>query len=135
MSSLDNIQVTISGIIDPVLHLEPVYLGFDTKDYEGDKAMQAWWEYSPYWFLGYYLDSPCHRKFKSYTGSWTTLRDMGWGLAILYVGQQVPQPGGGGCSNNNVTAAQGTKDGVDTIYLCQEIEKFPSGTVVFLDIE
>ena len=67
------------------------HLGFDTYAYPGDEAMQAWREEdgAPYEWVGYYLPSaPCH-KGESWAGKRQTLTNMGWGLAVVYVGQQV----------------------------------------------
>jgi hypothetical protein len=67
------------------------HLGFDTYAYPGDEAMKAWRqeEGAPYEWVGYYLPSaPCH-KGESWAGKRETLGDMGWGLAVIYVGQQV----------------------------------------------
>ena len=64
------------------------YLGFDTGTYPGDKAMRAWRTgNSPYSWSGYYLQSPCHQD-DGWMGKRETLTDMGYGLAVLYVGQQ-----------------------------------------------
>jgi hypothetical protein len=64
------------------------YLGFDTYAYPGDEAMRAWRDESvPYEWVGYYLPSPCHRS-DSWSGKRERLTDMGWGLAVVYVGQQ-----------------------------------------------
>ena len=66
------------------------HLGFDTYAYPGDRAMLAWrQDDAPYEWVGYYLPSaPCH-KGESWTGKRQTLTDMGWGMAVIYVGQQV----------------------------------------------
>src|SRR5256885_14447901 len=62
--------------------------GFDTSIYPGDAAMTAWLKpNSPYEWVGYYLQAPCHRD-PSWMGKRQTLTNMGWGLAVLYVGQQ-----------------------------------------------
>jgi hypothetical protein len=62
--------------------------GFDTSLYPGDAAMAAWRKPpSPYEWVGYYLQAPCHRD-ASWMGKRATLTSMGWGLAVLYVGQQ-----------------------------------------------
>ena len=64
------------------------HLGFDTYAYPGDEAMRAWRDDSvPYEWVGFYLPSPCHRS-DSWSGRRQTLSDMGWGLAVIYVGQQ-----------------------------------------------
>lgn len=65
------------------------HLGFDTYAYPGDAAMRAWRDENvPYEWVGYYLPSPCHKS-DSWSGKRETLTDMGWGLAVVYVGQQV----------------------------------------------
>jgi hypothetical protein len=66
------------------------HLGFDTYAYPGDRAMLAWrQDNAPYEWVGYYLPSaPCH-KGESWSGKRQTLTDMGWGMAVIYVGQQV----------------------------------------------
>jgi hypothetical protein len=64
------------------------HLGFDTSRYPGDDAMQAWREDGSYEWVGYYLPSaPCHRD-PSWAGKRQQLSQMGWGLAVVYVGQQ-----------------------------------------------
>ena len=64
------------------------HLGFDTSRYPGDDAMQAWREDGSYEWVGYYLPSaPCHRD-ASWSGKREQLTQMGWGLAVVYVGQQ-----------------------------------------------
>ncbi len=62
--------------------------GFDTGEYPGDDAMRAWrGGNSPYEWSGYYLPSPCHPD-TGWSGKRETLTAMGYGLAVLYVGQQ-----------------------------------------------
>jgi hypothetical protein len=64
------------------------HLGFDTSKYPGDDAMEAWREDGSYEWVGYYLPSaPCHRD-ASWSGKREQLSQMGWGLAVVYVGQQ-----------------------------------------------
>jgi hypothetical protein len=50
--------------------------------------MQAWHDDGSYEWVGYYLPStPCHRD-ASWSGKRDELSRMGWGLAVVYVGQQ-----------------------------------------------
>jgi hypothetical protein len=64
------------------------HLGFDTFAYPGDGAMRAWLTADkPYRWVGYYLSAPCHSD-DSWEGKRQTLTDMGWGMAVIYVGQQ-----------------------------------------------
>jgi hypothetical protein len=65
-----------------------IHPGFDTSIYPGDATMSAWLKpSSPYEWVGYYLQAPCHRD-PSWMGKRATLTSMDWGLAVLYVGQQ-----------------------------------------------
>ncbi len=67
---------------------EGPHLGFDTFAYPGDDAMRAWLEADkPYRWVGYYLSAPCHND-DSWEGKRETLSGMGWGMAVIYVGQQ-----------------------------------------------
>jgi hypothetical protein len=64
------------------------HLGFDTYSYPGDAAMAAWRDESvPYEWVGYYLKAPCHRD-DSWLGKREKLEQLGWGVAVIYVGQQ-----------------------------------------------
>ena len=64
------------------------YHGFDTFAYPGDDAMRAWLTADkPYRWVGYYLSAPCHSD-DSWEGKRDTLSEMGWGMAVIYVGQQ-----------------------------------------------
>ncbi|MEO8623204.1 MAG: hypothetical protein ABI625_19160, partial [bacterium] len=64
-------------------------LGFDTHTFPGERTMRAWKEApgAPYSWVGYYLPSPCHKD-ASWVGQRELLTSMGWGLAVVYVGQQ-----------------------------------------------
>ncbi len=124
------------------------HLGFDTHTYPGDRVMRAWKEGAPYEWVGYYLPAPCHQD-ASWSGTREALDDMGWGTAVIYVGQQtwdgVAPPSraalreaakGGGpiCDRSLLSARQGAREGRDAITRTAA-EGFPNGTVVFLDIE
>jgi hypothetical protein len=64
------------------------HLGFDTGTYPGDHAMLAWRTGgAPYEWTGYYLPSPCHPD-EGWSGKREALTAMGYGLAVVYVGQQ-----------------------------------------------
>src|SRR4051812_36723144 len=78
------------------------YVGFDTHTYPGSATMHAWKQTpgAPYSWVGYYLPAPCHND-KSWVGKRDTLRAMGWGIAVVYVGQQT-----WGKAPRNLTTAQ-----------------------------
>jgi hypothetical protein len=123
--------------------------GFDTSIYPGDAAMRTWSTASPYRWVGYYLQAPCHRD-ASWMGKRATLQGMGWGMGLLYVGQQtwdgvqqlapswnVMGADAGGsvtCSRELLSAEQGTAEAADAVRKTAG-EGFPNGTVIFLDVE
>jgi hypothetical protein len=125
-------------------------MGFDTHTYPGNKTMAAWKAApgAPYRWVGYYLPAPCHRD-KSWSGKRQTLVDMGWGLAVVYVGQQTwgrtPRrltasrmakldKSKASCNADLVTGERGRADGADAIAIAER-EGFPARSIVFLDIE
>lgn len=127
------------------------WLGFDTHTYPGDDKMRAWRNApdAPYHWVGFYLPAaPCH-KGTSWSGKRQTLTDMGWGLAVVYVGQQTwgrtprtltekqraaLQKRGVTCNADYLDADRGAAEGLDAIRSTRD-QGFPKGTVIFLDIE
>lgn len=109
----------------------PAFPGFDTGDYPGDDLVTRWaGDGSPYQFIGYYLEAPCHgTKFTPFTGKFGLLKSLGWGLVIVYVGRQV-----NGCGSGSLNAATGDADGKDAIAK-GTAEGFPPGAVIYLDVE
>lgn len=118
-----------------------VHPGFDTGIYPGEATLRAWRQSAPYEWIGYYLPAPCHRE-TSWVGARPTIERLGYGIAILYVGQQAFQgdttpPSATGpivCSRTLLTAEQGRIDAQDAIRRA-ETEGFTRGSVVFLDVE
>jgi hypothetical protein len=125
------------------------YVGFDTHTYPGSGVMRAWKETpgSPYSWVGYYLPSPCHDD-KSWTGKRDTLQSMGWGVAVVYVGEQTWRKTPRrltatqadvlrkktDCASDLVSGAEGTRNADDAVAKATA-EGFQSGVVVFLDLE
>jgi hypothetical protein len=118
------------------------YLGFDTSIYPGDAAMASWREHAGYDWVGFYLPAPCHKD-DSWSGRRDALERMGWGVAVVYVGQQTwgktPRPNarvssGTTCATNLVSAERGTVDADDAITRTLA-EGFAPGTAIFLDLE
>ena len=126
--------------------VEPA-LGIDTSLYPGEPAMQAWRSSSPYAWTGYYLAAPCHRD-AGWMGHRAALAGMGWGMAVIYVGQQdwanfdripvtanqLPAAQQVTCSASLLTTQQGTAEADDAIGKTAA-EGFPAGAVIFLDVE
>ena len=124
--------------------------GFDTRTHPGDDVMRRWRSASPYRWVGYYLPAPCHTG-TSWVGKRQDLRDGGWGIAILYVGEQdwpdaaasdvgradsvaSEEPTGERCTRTNLSGRQGTADGADAAQAAAA-EGFAEGSVVYLDVE
>jgi Domain of unknown function (DUF1906) len=83
----DAVESATSTIAENLSPAGP-HLGFDTFSYPGDEAMRAWLTADkPYKWVGYYLSAPCHTD-SSWEGKRSTLAQMGWGMAVIYVGQQ-----------------------------------------------
>ena len=87
-----SLPATVSNVADGITKGSPdrvgKHLGFDTYAYPGDDVMQAWRHQDvPYEWVGYYLPAPCH-KGRTWVGKRERLADMGWGMAVIYVGQQ-----------------------------------------------
>lgn len=113
--------------------------------------MRAWLRPgSPYEWVGYYLYAPCHRD-STWTGTRPRLEAMGWGSAVLYVGQQtfdglpsvlpaekrLPSQrvvAAATCSRTLLSADQGTSEADDAIARTAA-EGFPPATAIYLDLE
>jgi hypothetical protein len=125
------------------------YVGFDTHTYPGTVVMQTWKSTpgAPYSWVGFYLPSPCHAN-ASWSGKRDTLQQMGWGLAVVYVGQQTwgktPRSLSqkaldairkrSDCSSDLVTADEGVRNADDAVARATR-EGFQRGTINFLDLE
>jgi hypothetical protein len=118
------------------------YAGFDTYSYPGDSRMKAWSDAGKYDWVGYYLTAPCHKD-ASWMGKRDTIQKMGWGTAIVYVGQQAwgknPKPSArvgaqDDCRATLMGAPRGKHDAADAIAKTRS-EGFTAGSVIFLDVE
>jgi hypothetical protein len=119
--------------------------GFDTRRYPGDAAMARWRADSPYRWVGYYITAACHPR-SSWSGRRSALHAMGWGLAVLYVGEQdwtqvanpPTGPGATGgvprCTAANLTAERGLADAAEADSVARA-EGFPVGSTVYLNVE
>jgi hypothetical protein len=104
--------------------------GIDTSVYPGDAAMTAWSHASPYRWVCYYLKAPCHPN-ASWHARRRFLEGLGWGFAVVYVGQQAP--GVSPCPRNAMTGLKGDSDGLDAISQANR-EGFPASTWIYLDV-
>jgi len=83
--AVQRLASNVSSSVSP--NVSSSHLGFDTNVYPGDKAMDAWKRAGEFEWVGYYLSAPCHKD-DSWEGKRAHLVDNGWGLAVIYVGQQ-----------------------------------------------
>jgi hypothetical protein len=106
-----------------------IFLGFDRSGYPGNNVMQRLRAEAQIDFTGFYLaPAPSHGN-TGWMGTRAFLLGLGFGFAPIYVGQQQSPPG-----SLNLTPAQGTIDGHNAAQLAATAG-FPSGSVVYLDIE
>lgn len=125
------------------------HLGFDTYAYPGDRAMRAWrTSKANYEWTGFYLPSaPCHDG-TTWAGKRDRLIGMGYGIAVIYVGQQTwgdrkplspakvqrAKANGATCLAAYVSGPRGRMEADDAIARTAR-EGFPPGTVIYLDVE
>ena len=103
--------------------------GFDTSEFPGAPEM-AWLKANTnlVW-CGYYLGPAPSHVSTSWMGQRAALQAAGWGLAPVYVGQQIGGPG-----RHVVSGTQGTIDGSDAVAMMTQ-EGFSNGGCVYLDLE
>ncbi len=104
------------------------YAGFDRSEYPGKVVMDWLKANTNLKWAGYYLaPAPSHQD-----PSWMNADEAGldgWGLAPIYVGQEVVGPG-----SHKVNAGQGAVDGAHACSLMTSTG-FDKGSVVYLDLE
>jgi len=108
----------------------PAFAGFDAYQYPGDETMDWLKANTNLVWCGYYLaPSPSQTKDTSWMGKQAYLAGAGWGIAPVYVGQQVISPG-----SLNPSTDTGQTDGAQAAgYMSSE--GFPTGSYVYLDLE
>jgi len=63
--------------------------GFDTRDYPGDDIMQWLYDETNLYWTGFYLTpAPCQGVNRGWMYKYEILKNMGWGFAPLFLGQQ-----------------------------------------------
>src|SRR5271169_832389 len=103
------------------------YLGFDVNEYPGDAALPILRK--TFSFISYWLGPPPGEKHTTWLGKRTLLQSHGFGFVVLFNGRE----------NRNLKSVsdakqKGTLDGENAAKLAHQ-EGFPSGTIIFLDIE
>jgi hypothetical protein len=105
------------------------FAGFDTDVYPGDAVMTWLQANTNLVWCGYYLGGAPSHDDTSWMGKQAALTAAGWGIAPVYLGQQVIGPG-----SHNPSQAQGAIDGAQAAAMMAS-EGFPAGSCVYLDIE
>jgi hypothetical protein len=107
----------------------PAFAGMDAYAFPGLDALDWLKANSNLLWCGYYLaPAPSHGD-RSWMGKRAALAAAGWGLAPIYVGQQLAGPG-----SHDVNGPQGARDGADAAALMAS-EGFALGSCVYLDLE
>jgi hypothetical protein len=104
------------------------YAGFDRADCPEISFMAKLKAETNLAWCGFYLPAPSQAG-TTWKGKRAALVAQGWGLAPVYVGQQVTGPG-----SHLVTAEQGTLDGAHAAQ-AMAAEGFPQKSWVYLDLE
>jgi len=103
------------------------FLGFDRNDYPGDDAMKLFRK--EFVFTSYWLGNPPQTKSNSWSGKREFLKSLGYGFLPLFSG-----PTSGELRDEPYTLKRVAADAQSAIAAARK-EGFPSGTVIFLDIE
>jgi hypothetical protein len=104
------------------------FAGFDVSGYPGDATMGWLKANTNLVWCGYYLVAPSHKS-STWVGKRAQLSAAGWGVAPLFVGQQVIPPG-----SQNPSAETGVQDGGQAVGEMKQ-DGFASGSCVYLDLE
>jgi hypothetical protein len=101
------------------------FLGFDRNDYPGDANLAAL--HQTFAFSGYWLNNPPGEQLNTWAGKRAKLEAAGFGFLVLFNGRLykdlLHNAAGLGLSDGKSAAASARREG------------FPSGIVIFLDIE
>jgi Domain of unknown function (DUF1906) len=78
----------------------------------------------------YLTPAPCQEPDRGWMIKYDFLKNMGWGFAPIFVGQQ---PLGHNCTRNTLTEAKGMEDAQKATDLAS-FTGFPNQSVIYLDI-
>lgn len=107
------------------------FAGIDKDRYPGDQVMASLKRNTNLKWTGFYLTpAPSQGHTLGWMGKHGFLRDLGWGIAPIYVGRQVKSIPD---SDHRMSAANGTIDGVRAARLASSTGI--NGTVIYLDFE
>jgi len=117
----------LPGTASPQSAQQKYFLGFDRNDYPGDDAMKLLRK--EFGFTSYWLGNPPQTKSNSWSGKREFLKSLGYGFLPLFSG-----PTSGELRDEPYTLKRVAADAQSAIAAARK-EGFPSGTVIFLDIE
>ncbi len=103
------------------------YLGFDLNEYPGDDALPAL--HKTFSFIGYWLSPPPGEKHNNWSGKRSLLQSEGFGFVVLFNGPK---------SRHLKFPTDATQKGIADAEQASKLarrEGFPTGTIIFLDIE
>jgi Rv2525c-like, glycoside hydrolase-like domain len=101
------------------------YLGFDRNDYPGDASLSTLRQ--TFYYAGYWLNNPPGSTSNGWLGKRSELKSAGFGFLVLFNGRLYQEL-------KRDPSALGQKDALEAVAAARR-EGFPSGTVIFLDIE
>jgi len=107
----------------------PGFAGFDVDIYPGDDVLGWLNGNTNLEWCGYYLAPAPSHKDQSWRGKLAPLKASGWGIAPIFVGEQVIGPG-----SQSPSATKGAIDGAEAAAL-MTAEGFAKGSCVYLDLE
>jgi hypothetical protein len=103
------------------------YLGFDRNIYPGDAALPILRK--TFSFAGFWISPPPEETTNTWVGKRSVLCDLGFGFLVLYRGREAKE-----FKSAADAGEKGKSDGRDGAASAKR-EGFPSGTIIFLDIE
>jgi hypothetical protein len=118
---------SISSVVPPVTTPPKTYSGFDRDLYPGDAAFSTLRK--TFAFTGYWLSPPPTEKTTTWIGKRDFLRKSGFGFLVLFrgrLGREFKKDADG--------PAKGSLDAQAAVAAAKR-EGFPTGTIIFLDIE
>jgi Rv2525c-like, glycoside hydrolase-like domain len=117
----------INSVAPPRTVPPRAYLGFDRDLYPGDGAFTALRK--TFAFTGYWLSPPPTEKITTWIGKRDFLRNSGFGFLVLFRGRL-----GREFKKDSDGPAKGSLDAQAAVAAAKR-EGFPTGTIIFLDIE
>lgn len=109
-----------------------VTLGFDMAHPPADAKLKTFAAASPYRWVGYYLQAPCHDFNGSWNGKRTFVESLGLAILVIYSGRQTASMSP--CGVNDTTPANGRTDAQDATTRAAG-QGFATGSWVYLDVE